>query len=48
MIKTSVNLMSLTHFISMFHFYTPSKHQKTFGFLTFPVVIDIEHWAKMG
>ena len=31
----------------MFHFYTPWKHQKTFGFLNFLGVIEMEHWAKM-
>ena len=32
----------------MSHFYTPSKRQKTFGFLTFSRDIGMEHWTKMG
>ena len=32
----------------MFHFNTPRKRQKIFGFLTFAGVIEIEHWSKMG
>ena len=32
----------------MFHFYTPSKHEKTSGFLMFSVGIEIENWLKMG
>ena len=37
----------LTHFSQLFHLYTPLKRQKTFGFLTFSGVIELEHWAKM-
>ena len=33
----------LTHFKSMFQFYTPLKHQKTSRFLTFSGGIEIEH-----
>ena len=32
----------------MFHFYTPWKRQKTYGFLTFSWGIEMEHWAKTG
>ena len=32
----------------MYHFYTPLKRQKTFGFLTFLGGIEMGHWAKMG
>ena len=32
----------------MFHFYTPWKLQKTFGFLIFSRGIEVEHWLKMG
>ena len=39
---------NLTHFQTMFHFYTPWKHQKTSGFLTFSGSIEVEHWLKMG
>ena len=38
----------LTHFSPLLHFYTPWKHQETFGFLTFSGVIEMEHWVKMG
>ena len=40
-------LLTLTYFSPLFYFYTPWKHQKTFGFLTFSGVIEMEHWAKM-
>ena len=30
----------------MFHLYTPWKHQKTFGFLTFSGGVGMEYWAK--
>ena len=36
----------LTHFWSMFPFYTPLKHQKTFSFLVFWGVIRWEYFAK--
>ena len=36
----------LTHFIPMFHFYTPWKRRKTFGFLTFSGGNETEDWAK--
>ena len=36
----------LTHFIPVFHFYTPWKRRKTFGFLTFSVGKETEDWAK--
>ena len=36
----------LTHFQPMFHFYTPWKHQKTYGFL-FSGGIEVEGWSKM-
>ena len=39
---------SLTHFQSMFHFYTLWKHHKTEGFLMFSEDIEVEHWLKMG
>ena len=38
----------LDHFSAMFHFYTPSKRQKTKVFLTFSWGIEMEHWAKIG
>ena len=38
----------LTHFKSMFYFYTPWKSQKTFGFLVFSGGKEMEHWVKMG
>ena len=44
-----VNLTtSLTYFGSMFSFYTPWKHQKTFGFLVISGGIKWEHWPEMG
>ena len=33
-------LMALTLFRPVFHFYIPWKRQKTYGFLTFPGVIE--------
>ena len=36
------------HFTQMFHFYTPWKRQKTFGFLTFLGGIKMKHLGKMG
>ena len=38
----------LAYFKPMFHFYTPWKRQKTRGFLTFLVGIEIEHWLELG
>ena len=38
----------LTHFRPMFPFYTPWKHQKTFGFLVFSGGIKWEHWPEMS
>ena len=37
----------LTNFSPMFHFYSPWKRHKTFGFLTFSGGIEMEHWSKM-
>ena len=31
----------------MFDFYTRWKRQKTFSFLTFSGVIEMEHWGRM-
>ena len=39
---------TLTHFSTIFHFYTPWKRQKTKGFLTLSGGIEMEHWTKMG
>lgn len=38
----------LTHFTPVLCFYTPRKRPKTFGFLTFSVRIEMEHWAIAG
>ena len=48
--KASYNLVLivLTHFTPMFHFYTPNKRQRTFGFRMFSGDAKMEHWAKMG
>ena len=40
-----IHRLSLTHFSSMFHFYTPWSCQKIFGFLTYSGGIEMEHWA---
>ena len=32
----------------MFHFFTPWKRHKAFGFLTFSEVKEMERLAKMG
>ena len=37
-----------THVSLMFCFYTPWKSQKSFGFLTFPGGIGVEHRVKFG
>ena len=37
----------LTHFKSMFNFYTSWKRQEAKGFLTFSGGIKMEHWLKM-
>ena len=37
----------LTHFISLFSFYTPWKHQKTRVFLMFSGDIERDQWHKM-
>ena len=42
-----LEISPLTHFKSMFHFYTPWK-QKTRGFLMISGGIKVEHWLKMG
>ena len=39
---------NLTKFRPMSPFYTPLKHQKTFGFLVFSGGIKLEHWSEMG
>ena len=31
----------------MFHFNTPWKNQKTFDFLIFSGVIEVEHWVNI-
>ena len=47
-ISSYVLKKTLTHFSPVSHFYTPWKHQKTFGFLTFSGGIEMWHWTKMG
>ena len=47
-LRCKINVSVLTHFISMFHSFTPWKRQIRFGFLTFSGVIEIENWTKMG
>ena len=42
------NTTVLTLFWPMLPFYTPWKHQKTFGFLVFSRDIKWEHWPEMG
>ena len=38
----------LNHFRSLLSFYTPSKHQKPFGFLVFSRGTEWLHWLEMG
>ena len=38
--------MIFTHFRPMFHFYTPEKYQKPFGFMTFPWNMEMVHWTN--
>ena len=45
-LRRSITVYWLTLSSSMFHFYTPWKRQKTFGFLTFSGAIKIENWVK--
>ena len=47
-IKRKMEEAHLTHFTSIFLFYTPWKCHKTFGFLTFSRGIEMKHWRKMG
>ena len=42
------NQKTLTYFSPAWHFYTPWKCQKTFGFLTFSRGIEMWNWTKMG
>ena len=39
--------LQLNHLWSMFPFYLPRKHQKTFGFLVFSGALAWEHWPEM-
>ena len=41
-------LSILIYFSQMLYFCNSWKRHKTFGFLTFPGGIEMEHWAKMG
>ena len=43
-----INSWYLTHFQSVFRFYTPWKHQKTGGFLMYSVGLELEQWLKMS
>ena len=43
---TGASTLFLTHFSPVSHLYTPCKRQKTCGFLTFLVDIEIWHWLK--
>ena len=39
--------VGLTHFVPLVSFYTPSKHQKTTGFLMFRGGIERDHWHSL-
>ena len=41
------SIATLTYFQQLFHFYTPWKHQKAYGFLIFSGGIEVEHWLKI-
>ena len=45
--KSILEILISVHFQPLFYFYTPWKYQKTFGFLMFLGVIEVEHWLKM-
>ena len=45
MVKESLAII-LTRFQPAFHFYTPSKYQKTGGFLIFTGGIEVEHFVE--
>ena len=38
----------LTHFMPLISFYTPWKHQKTYGCLMFSGDIERDQWHEMG
>ena len=38
----------LTHLMPLVSFYTPRKHQKTFGFLMFSGGLEKDQWYEMG
>ena len=46
--KLCLRLSLFIHFWSVFPFYTPWKHQETFGFLIFSGGIKWEHCPEMG
>ena len=41
-------LVSLSHYMPLFSFYTSWKHQKTKGFLMFSGGIEREQWQEMA
>ena len=46
-LKLIFYVKSSTHFSPISHFYTPWKHHKTIGFLTFSDGIEMWHWTNM-
>ena len=47
MVKESLAII-LIHFQPVLHFYTPSKYQKTSGFLMFSRGTEVEHLVENG
>ena len=43
-----LNEIIQTHFMTIFHFCTPWKRQKTRGLLTLSGGIEMENWRNMG
>ena len=48
LVKKNPNLNVLTHFMPLFSFDNPWKHQKTKGFLMFSGGIERDQWHEKG
>ena len=45
--ETATVFLYLTHFMPVLSFYTPWKHQETFGFLMFSGGVESDQWHDM-
>ena len=43
-----ISQYTLIHFMPLVSFYTPSKHQKTYGFLMFSGGVERDQWHELG